>query len=54
MTKRAPDFDKMTAGELNDWYKSLVGYRPQVDDPSMSDGDLRKLCRKRWDAEFGS
>jgi hypothetical protein len=29
---------------LNDWYERNVGYRPQVDDPAMSDDELRTLC----------
>ncbi len=45
-----PDFVNMTAKELNDWYEDKVGYRPQVDDPSMSDDSLRELCESYWDA----
>lgn len=35
---------EMTAAQLNDWYEEVVGYRPQVDDPTMTDDDLRSLC----------
>lgn len=34
----------MTAVELNGWYEGEVGYRPQVDDPSMSNEYLLELC----------
>ena len=33
-----PDF-------LNDWYERVVGYRPQEDDPEMTDEQLRTLVR---------
>lgn len=39
------DFSTMTPAQLNDWYEETVGYRPQVDDPTMSDDDLRALCK---------
>lgn len=54
MRPPSPDFDTMTPVELNDWYEHTVGYRPQVDDPTMTDDDLRKLCCERWDVEFGA
>lgn len=38
------DFTDMTAAQLNDWYERTVGYRPQVDDPTLDDAELRKLC----------
>lgn len=38
------DFETMTVAELNDWYQAQVGYRPQDDDPSMTQGDLFDLC----------
>jgi hypothetical protein len=38
------DFSTMSATQLNDWYEMHVGYRPQVDDPSMSNADLLTLC----------
>jgi len=44
MKDGAPDFSAMTAAALNDWYEEAVGYRPQVDDPTMSDDTLRSLC----------
>lgn len=34
----------MSADELNSWYERNVGYRPQVDDPAMTDAALRELC----------
>lgn len=37
-------FAKMSADQLNDWYEQTVGYRPQVDEPNMTDEDLRVLC----------
>lgn len=46
-----PDFAAMTAADLNDWYEFAVGYRPQVDNPTMSDDDLRALCRSYHEAE---
>lgn len=36
--------DRMTPAQLNDWYEKTVGYRPQVDDPIMTDKALRELC----------
>lgn len=45
-----PDFANMTAEQLNDWYESMVGYRPQTDDPSMIESDLRALCVERFAA----
>ena len=45
-----PNFSQMTAGELNDWYEHFVGYRPQEDDPAMTDSDLRELCLSYWEA----
>lgn len=47
---KVEDFGTMTAAELNDWYEKKVGYRPQVDDPSMSETDLRELCLSYWEA----
>jgi hypothetical protein len=44
------DFGTMTAPELNDWYEEHVGYRPQVDDPNMSESELRELCLSYWEA----
>lgn len=38
-------FDRMSSEALNEWYFQNVGYRPQEDDPSMTDDDLRGLCR---------
>lgn len=40
-----------TPVQLNNWYEHVVGYRPQVDDPTMSDDDLRALCLERLAAE---
>lgn len=37
--------DDMTPESLNDWYERNVGYRPQQDDPTMTDGELRLLCQ---------
>lgn len=34
----------MTVDQLNNWYEEIVGYRPQADDPELSDDDLRSLC----------
>ena len=45
-----PDFSKMTAEQLNDWYEERVGYRPQVDDPTMSEADLMEACLSYWEA----
>lgn len=39
------NFDDMTSAELNAWYEVEVGYRPQDDDPDMTDDDLREMCR---------
>lgn len=39
------NFDDMTPAELNAWYEVEVGYRPQDDDPDMTDDDLREMCR---------
>lgn len=36
--------DDRSAESLNDWYERNVGYRPQVDDPSMTDAELQALC----------
>ena len=36
--------ENMTPKALNDWYELNVGYRPQEDDPSMTDAELRLLC----------
>ena len=38
-------FDRMTPEALNLWYEQNVGYRPQQDDPTMTDDQLRELCR---------
>jgi hypothetical protein len=43
---KADPFAGMDAAALNDWYEAEVGYRPQVDDPTMGDDDLRALCRE--------
>lgn len=40
----APIFSTMSAAQLNDWYERTVGYRPQVDEPKMTDDELRALC----------
>jgi hypothetical protein len=45
-----PAFSDMTEAALNDWYESRVGYRPQVDDPTMDDAKLRELCLSYWEA----
>lgn len=45
-----PDFSNMTAEQLNAWYEEHVGYRPQVDDPTMTEEDLRELCLSYWEA----
>jgi hypothetical protein len=37
--------DAMTAGQINDLYEQIVGYRPQVDDPTMTDDELRALVK---------
>lgn len=34
----------MTPEQLNAWYERNVGYRPQVDDPTMTDAELLALC----------
>lgn len=34
----------MSAEALNLWYLQNVGYKPQEDDPSMTDDKLRELC----------
>lgn len=47
--KNSPDFDNMNAEQLNDWYEQTVGYRPQIDDPTMTEADLRSLCQEYWD-----
>jgi hypothetical protein len=44
------DLLKMTAEQLNDWYEQHVGYRPQVDDPTMTDAQLRALIRNYIEA----
>lgn len=36
--------EEMTPQALNDWYERNVGYRPQQDDPTMTDVELRQLC----------
>lgn len=40
------EIDLMTPEQLNDWYERVVGYRPQVDDPKMSDAELRRLVER--------
>lgn len=35
----------MTPAQLNNWYEITIGYRPQIDDPNMSDDELRALCQ---------
>ncbi len=40
----ATRFELMTAEALNLWYEQNVGYRPQEDDPSMTEDELRSLC----------
>ena len=32
------------AKDLNDWYERNVGYRPQIDCPAMTDGEVYYLC----------
>jgi hypothetical protein len=44
-----PAFETMDAAALNAWYETTVGYRPQVDSPSMTDDELRDLCRGMFD-----
>ena len=44
------DFGTMTAAQLNDWYEAQVGYRPQADEPRMSESELRELCLSYWEA----
>lgn len=39
------NFNDMTSAELNAWYEAEVGYRPQDDDPNMTDDELREMCR---------
>lgn len=39
-----PNFEAMTASEMNDWYLRTVGYRPQEDDPTMTNAELLVLC----------
>lgn len=46
----ATDLTKLTPAQLNDWYEENVGYRPQVDDPSMSDAALLDTCVSYQDA----
>lgn len=38
-----------TAQELNDWYYEEVGYRPQEDDSTMADQELRDLVQSFLD-----
>lgn len=40
------DLNTMTADQLNAWYERTVGYRPQTDDPTMTDDALRQLCKE--------
>lgn len=41
-----PEFiDQLNPEFLNDWYEQRVGYRPQEDDPNMTDAELRKLVK---------
>lgn len=44
------NFEKMTATQLNNWYEEMVGYRPQVDDPKMTDNELRNLVLSYYEA----
>jgi hypothetical protein len=44
------DLSVMSAAQLNDWYEQHVGYRPQVDDPTMTDAQLRALIRNYIEA----
>lgn len=37
--------DAMTAEQLNDLYEDVVGYRPQADDPAMTDAYLLSLVK---------
>jgi hypothetical protein len=61
MTITGPAFEAMTASQLNDWYEKTVGYRPQVDKPTMTDLELRLLCNgyfteaicRKWVAKLG-
>lgn len=39
-------FNRMSAEALNEWYFRNVGYKPQEDDPSMTDDELRALCKE--------
>jgi len=39
-------FERMSAEALNLWYQQNVGYRPQEDDPNMTDDELRALCKE--------
>lgn len=36
--------DDRSAKSLNDWYEHNVGYRPQVDEPTMTHAELLALC----------
>ena len=38
------NFAKMPAAQLNGWYEQNFGYRPQIDEPKMTDDELRGLC----------
>lgn len=38
-------FERMSPELCNEWYFQNVGYRPQEDDPTMTDEELRDLCR---------
>ena len=38
-------FSRMSAEALNDWYEANVGYRPQEDEPTMTDEELLALCQ---------
>lgn len=44
------NFDLMTSDQLNDWYEEHVGYRPQVDEPRMTESELRDLIRSYAEA----
>jgi len=43
-------FAKMTTAQLNDWYEHFVGYRPQIDEPRMTEEELRALILSYVDA----
>lgn len=46
----SPNVDTTDPDSLNDWYERQVGYRPQEDDPEMTDTELRALVRSYIEA----